>query len=270
MHFDMTLLDSRFGCRPLAAALLSCACAAGAQPSASPEIELSVGAGITTAPLYPGSGERQSRVVPFIDARYGRWYVGPVPASPNVLGVGVDLARNDGFRLGAALTGDLRAPRQEDDANRLSGLGDVPRTQRANAYATWSTPRYELRGNVAHDIRGRDLGTTLSLEADLRFRPWASWLLSAGPSMVWVDDDYAGTMFGVDAAQSAASGLRRFEARGGLMWLRLNVSMVRRVDERWSLGARGSVARLQGDASDSPVTQSRSQPSLMLFGSYRF
>lgn len=270
MHFAMSFLDLRFGCRPLSVALLFCACPVGAQAPASQDVHVSVGAAIATAPLYPGSRDSRTRIFPVIDARHGRWYVGPVPASPNVLGIGVDVARDEGLRLGAALTGDIRSLRREEDADRLAGLGDVERTQRANVYTAWSAPRYELRGNVARDIRGRDLGTVVQLEADLRFRPWASWMLSVGPSIAWVDDDYAQTVFGVDEAQSAASGLRRFDARGGLMLLRMNASIVRRIDEHWSLGARGSVARLRGDASDSPITERESQPSLMFFGSYRF
>ena len=50
-------------------------------------LRVTLGAGVGTGPAYPGSGERRSRALPVVNARWGRWFLGPVPGGTG-LGIG--------------------------------------------------------------------------------------------------------------------------------------------------------------------------------------
>ena len=66
------------------------------------------------------------------------------------------------------------------------------------------------------DIGGKQQGTRLSLGAEARYPVSDTIALSAGPSVTWADAKYTQTFFGVDAAQSARSGLAVRTANAGL------------------------------------------------------
>lgn len=230
----------------------------------------SAGAGVATLPEYPGSDENRTRVVPLVSARYGRFFAGADPdiaAAP--AGFGYDLYRNGGWRLGIAVYSELTR-RKESDDERLQGLGDVDRAARAGLLGSYSFGRYVLRASVGSDVSGNDQGTLARLDAFARFQPAERWTLSAGPGITWADSEYTRTFFGVDADQSARSGLPQHEAKSGLNTVRFSVAAIYQIDRNWSAGALFSAARLQGDAADSPVTQDKSQNTAFAFFSYRF
>lgn len=269
MH-SFSSLSRRISVAGACAALYFNAVPSHAQTPSGDGLQVTVGGAAMSVPIYPGSDEHETRFAPFIDVRLGRWFVGPVPAAPSPLGIGVDIVRNQGVRFGAALTSDLREIRREEDAPRLAGLGDVDGTQRANLYAAWFVDRYVLRANVAADVGGQDLGTLVTLEADAVFRPLPDWTLAVGPGLVWADGDYTQSVFGIDVRQSARSGLRAYSAESGVVSARVAALLNYRIDQHWNLGGRVAFARLQGDAVDSPIVERRSQPSAAVFASYRF
>lgn len=234
-----------------------CPILAAAQDSGG--LRITLGAGVGTGPAYPGSGESRTRVRPFLDARWGRWYVGPVPGGSG-LGIGATLWESGGLRIGAAISSDLGDLRRErDDRERLAGVGDVEGTQRAQLYARYGFGRYALTANVASDIGDRDLGTLATLEAEARFQLAPALTLSVGPGLTWGSSEYQRTLFGINAEQSAASGYSRYSPDGGLAWSRLSAGLQWRVDPRWSLGVRAGWHRLEGDAADSPLVEHRSR-----------
>jgi outer membrane scaffolding protein for murein synthesis (MipA/OmpV family) len=61
------------------------------------------------------------------------------------------------------------------------------------------------------------------------------------------------SFFGIDGAQSAASGLEPFEAEAGLKDVGLSLRLNYGLTERWSILASGEYRRLLGDAADSPI-----------------
>jgi outer membrane protein len=229
-----------------------------------------VGAGVLVVPKYPGSGKRDARLLPVLNMRYGRVFLGPVPASRSPLGLGIDLYRERGLRAGAAITTDIRKLRTESDAARLTGLGDIKGTQRLNVFASYSIDRYTLRSNVASDIGGNRQGTLATVEFDTSFRLSDALTLAVGPSVTWASRAYSQTVFGISATQSAASGLPAFNVGCGVNMAQLSAMMHYQFNQNWGLGGRISIGRLQGDAADSPITEQRSQSSAALFATYRF
>ena len=141
---------------------------------------------------------------------------------------------------------------------------------RAGVFGSYSFGRYVLRASAGSDISGNDQGTIARFDAIARFRPSERLTLSAGPGITWADSEYTRTFFGVDADQSARSGLPQYEAKSGLNSARFSLGATYQITGDWSAGAFFTAARLQGDAADSPVTQDKSQNSAAAFINYRF
>jgi outer membrane scaffolding protein for murein synthesis (MipA/OmpV family) len=74
--------------------------------------------------------------------------------------------------------------------------------------------------------------------------------------------------FGVSAAQSASSGLPQFDAKAGVSSLRLSAGALYRLDRRWRLATSYSIARLEGDAGASPITEKRTQQHFFVSATY--
>lgn len=229
----------------------------------------SAGAGIASLPEYPGADSQRTRVVPVISATYGRFFIGGEPGSGSPAGVGFDLYRHGGWRLGVSAHGDLTRRKESDDP-RLSGLGDVDPALRVGLFGAYSTERFVLRASVGSDVSSSEQGTLVRLDALARFRPSERLTLAAGPGLTWANDEYTRTFFGVDALQSARSGLPQYEAKSGINSARFSVGANYQIDRSWSVGANFIAARLQGDAADSPVTADKSQSFAALFAAYRF
>jgi outer membrane protein len=169
--------------------------------------QFTVGLGAATQPRYPGSAERKSSGFPVLSATYGRYFIGGVPGAGVPAGIGAYLVQNDHWRVGVGLGGSFEKPRKETDSPRLRGLGDIDRTALGAVFASYSDAWWTLRGNVLTDIGGKQQGTRLSLSAEARYPISDTITLSAGPNVTWADAKYTQTVFGVDAAQSARSGL---------------------------------------------------------------
>lgn len=78
------------------------------------------------------------------------------------------------------------------------------------------------------------------------------------------------TQYGVTAAQSARSGLSRYDSGAGLEKVGWQLGMDYSMTPAWLIGARVSAQRLQNDAADSPVTQKSGQVNGVLFAAWRF
>jgi outer membrane scaffolding protein for murein synthesis (MipA/OmpV family) len=92
-------------------------------------------------------------------------------------------------------------------------------------------------------------------------------------SVVWADDDYTQSYFGVAAAQAQASGLRQFTAEGGVKDVGVAASLHYLINEHWSITGRLAYRRMLGDAADSPLVEdfgSQNQASGAVIASYSF
>ena len=229
-----------------------------------------LGGGVVSTPKFPGSKDLKTEVVPLISATYGRFFVGAVPGSGTPAGVGVNLYQDSHWRLGAALSADIFSPRKESDDSHLRGLGDINRTARAGVFASYTYDWLSIRANVASDILNKKQGTTAGLEVEASYHPTDQLTLTAGPGITCADRQYMKTFFGVDAEQSARSGLPAFDAKSGVSNVRFSVGANYQFDPHWSVGARFSAAKLRGAAADSPITEKATQNTTGLFVVYRF
>ena len=225
-----------------------------------------VGGGLALVPRYPGSDRHETRFIPVISFSLGRFFVGGEQGG----GFGVRLYGDGGFSSGVALSPDFGKAREESDDARLRGLGDIDGTVRATLFAAYRYGWLAVRASVSPDIGGEHQGTLARLDVLGRYAARERLIFSAGPGATWASGQYARTFFGIDAQQSARSGLPQHEAGRGLNSVRLSVGAMYVMTLNWTAGARAARARLVGDAADSPVTASRWQNNFATFLSYRF
>jgi outer membrane protein len=232
--------------------------------------QFTLGGGVLSRPLYPGSDRTKTQPLPIFSATYGRYFFGSLPGSGIPAGLGAYLYQDEHWRLGVAVGAELISPRKEGDDPRLRGLGDIKGTERASVFAAYTYNWLNLRGMVSQDIGGKHEGTLATLDLRARYKPTDALTLSAGPGVTWADSKYTQTFFGVDPTQSAASGLPQFTAKSGVNSLRFSVGADYRLTPQWNLGAQFTAGTLRGDAAHSPITVDKTQNVFSVFGSYRF
>ena len=257
----------------LALAVAPVAAIAQEDPATTTETRwrVAVGAGVLSAPKFPGSDKQRTLALPVVLASlsYGRFFIGGDPAAGSAGGIGMRLYTDPHWRFAAGLSADL-GHRKESDDPRLTGLGDVDRTASAFVSAAYVAGPVTTRLRVASDILGHDQGTLARLDVLARARASERVTVFAGPGVTWADRRYTQTFFGVTADQSARSGLPQFDAGAGWNSARFSAGAIWRIDARWSASAFAAVARLQSDAVDSPITEDRSQYYAGVFLTYRF
>jgi outer membrane protein len=230
----------------------------------------SVGAGVVSQPKYTGASNRKFEPVPLLSASYGRYFVGASPDAATPLGIGAYLYRDSHWRIGAALSYDFIKPRKESDDDRLHGLGDVDRTAHASVFASYTLDWFTARSSVSTDIAGKHQGTTATVDLEAKYTPVARLTFTAGPGITWASSQYEQTFYGVNATQSAQSGLRQYSPKSGISSIRFSVGANYALTNHWNIGARVTASNLRGDAGDSPIVEKKDQISYGAFASYRF
>ncbi|WP_185983196.1 MipA/OmpV family protein [Aureimonas mangrovi] len=222
---------------------------------------LIIGAGATYEPEYEGGEDFEVSPVPVFLFTYSDW----LEVDPT--GVALRVFAHEGFSV-SGLVG-YETGRDEDDADRLEGLGDIDFTATVGGRLAYERGPFELYAAAEQTIDGSEslIGTAgLSLTAPVSER----LILGANVEAVVADDNHMEAYFGVDAIQSAASGLPEYTAEAGLKRVDLSASATYFVTEKWLLRGEAGVGFLTGDAADSPIVEEELQPAASLFVGYRF
>jgi outer membrane scaffolding protein for murein synthesis (MipA/OmpV family) len=226
-----------------------------------------VGGGGLYTPDYEGSDDYRFRALPYFRVQYQDWATLSVPE-----GLKLAAINDGGFKAGGIL--GYRFDRDSGDNIALRGLGDVDGAVELGAFAEYKFDAIKLSLEGRQGVSGDDTGliATLGLRYETRI---AGAIVSVGPKVSWVDDDYAQTYFGITPAQSVASflGYAPYAAGNGIKDYGVGLTAVVPLGDAWSLTAIASVGRLTGDAADSPIVAaegSETQVTLGLFAGYRF
>lgn len=228
---------------------------------AEPRWRFAVGGGLAAAPNFQGSDKYRLRVAPFAAASYGRFFIG-------FGGLGVNLYRDSGWRLGALVSSG--AGRKENVDARLAGLGDVDRTVNAGLYAVNFGSGFLTRAVVHTDVGGEGHGTLARLDVLARLPGPGRVRFFAGPGLTWGSRQYTQTFFGVTEEQSARSALPEFQAGSGINSLRLTAGASYRFNPNWRMIGSVAATRLSGDAGASPIVETRAQYLAFVSAVYLF
>lgn len=164
--------------------------------------------------------------------------------------------RSDVWLFEAAVGFDEGRQESDSDEGRLDGLGDadegaelVLQTRRAFD-ADW---RYWLDARVVASEDG-SLGI---FGVGRRFGDQLDGTGSElGIVVVYHDSDLANKQFGIDAEQSAASGLSETYLSGGFRSIGLNYNYRKYINEHWQIFGEVLYERFGSDIEDSPIARS--------------
>ena len=163
--------------------------------------------------------------------------------------------RSDIWLFDAAVAFDEGREESDSDDGRLDGLGDADEDtelvlQARRAFdADW---RYWLDGRV---IIG-DNGSLGLFGVGRRFGDQNDGTgHEIAVAVVFHDSDYANKDFGIDAEQSAASGLEETDLSGGFRSVGFNYNYRHYIDENWQIFGEAVYERYSSDIEDSPIAR---------------
>jgi len=218
-----------------------------------PDWRFVLGAAVSSEPRYDGARPYRISPGPVIVVLYKDIAFASVGE-----GLGVNILRGDKYRAGISIGYDLGRP-MSDDYTHLHGLGDITPAPVVKAFGSYVVSKkfpLVLRMDVRRIVGGAG-GLLGDLEAFMPL-PGSSktFVMFAGPSFTFSNGQYMRKVFGVSAAQAAASEYPIYEAHGGAMAAGLGFSATKFVTPHWLINTDMAWNRLRGSASESPITQS--------------
>ena len=216
--------------------------AGGALDSATPDIVMTLRAGVQVSPSYFGSDDYE--LGPDISARFD--YV----RFPG--GFEYGSSRTVGFRTGWGVQGSFRYIGERDD-DAIEGLDNVPWSVEAGLGLGYEQRNWRAFADVRYGVVGHNTWVG-ELGADAIAYPIEGLTLTAGPRLQFGTDNFAQTYFGISTQESAASGLDTYAASGGLLATGVEVGARYLFNERWGVEGAIGYDRLVNDAANSPIT----------------
>ena len=190
-------------------------------------------------------------------------------------------SRNDNISLAVVDTGTFRAGaagklifrRDGDTDSRLEGLSPVRTGGELGGFAeVYPTDNLRMRGEIRHGIRSHD-GVVVDLSADLFHDVTDTIQISGGPRASWASEDYFEAYYGVDAAESVATGLTRYNPGSGFKSYGVGGAVTWKATEQIDTSLFAEYARLRGPAAKSSLVReggSRGQLSIGALATFRF
>jgi len=223
---------------------------------------LSVGAAIARVPTYEGSDRFDTRALPLIAYRSGRFFAGTLS------GVGYNLSNLSNLEFGPVVS--YRFGRDESDDARLRGLGDIDAGADVGAFVRWSARPLSLSATLEQGVGGNVTGTTVRLNAGYALSISRSSTLRLDASVDWADAEVMQGFFGISAPQAARSGLPVYTASSGVRRYGVSAVWAYSITPQWASTVRLGFYRLGSEATDSPLTLRRNIGLVSAGLSYRF
>ena len=237
-----------------------------ASAQAGPKIAM--GLGVAAVPDYEGSDDMEGAPLLFLDVRWDNHMAISVVGNK----AKVNLVPSPVFKAG--LVTEYIGERDDDvDNSQVGLLPEVDSSFMVGGFVGFQKNSWdgsiEAMGDASSSndgaiVRG-NLGYAYAFSNDLKTR--------FGVFSTWGDDDYNESYFGVDAAASAASGIRTFEAESGIKDAGLNLTVNYTPWQNWGIMGLVSLKKMLGDGEDSPLVDdigSDTQAVLGVIVTYRF
>ncbi|MCL7644227.1 MipA/OmpV family protein [Enterobacter hormaechei] len=233
---------------------------------------LTLGGGVDVAPRYSGSDKSRVSAAQVVDyAMANGFFV----STTRGIGYGNSFGNLD---YNAALS--YRAGRKDRDVSSdsiasgsddLRGMGDIKGSAivvPGLGYRVTDWLTVQLQAEVPVSERDNGEAVHFGIASPIYTSPKNALTLALTGS--WGSSKYVQTYYGVNAAQSAASGFARHDAGSGLYAYSLNLDWTHKLTSRWSLLAAAGVTQLTGEAGDSPIVQRKTSPVGSLKVTYSF
>lgn len=233
-----------------------------------PDWTVTIGAEGRYLPSFDGSGRYVLRPYPIINVRRAGTaghFIAPRD------GWGIAIIDTGNFRLGPV--GNVKLPRREDADDALRGLGNVGWAFELGLFAEyWPADWLRTRAEVRQGIGGHH-GIVSDITADVVVPVDKQITLSAGPRLTLATGAALAPYYGIDPAQSLASGLPVYDPKGGVRSYGAGAQVSYKWSPKWESHAFIEYDRLTGDAANSPLLTRGGSPNQATVGvgaSYTF
>jgi len=231
-----------------------------------PEWRVALGVAGVLMPRYPGARGYRLEPGPVIDVRYRDLAFASVGE-----GLGVNLVHGRKYHVSVSVGYDLGRPVSEDPT-RLNGLGDIaaaPVVKLSESYVLSKRFPLILRADARRIVGGAD-GWLGDLEAYMPLPGSSpSFVMFAGPSITFANRRYVQKVWGVTAAQTAASGYPQYVGHGGINSTGVGFSATRFITPHFMINLDAALSWLKGSAHSSPLTEASVQRVVELSLVYR-
>ena len=184
-------------------------------------------------------------------------------------GLNVKVINQENFNAGVGIGADFG--RDDDDGDRLRGLGDIDPTAEGRLFAEYNVGQASAKIAFAQDLGDGHEGYTLDADAGYGFvMRETGTFIRPSVGTTYASEDYMQSYFGVNGSQSARSGLTQFESDAGFKDVNAGVFVMQKLNEHWSVNGIARYSQLLGDAADSPIVEDESQFQSGLFLAYTF
>jgi outer membrane protein len=234
--------------------------AAATQPVAINTDHVILGIGGVYAPAYEGGDKYRALPMPAIDIKHGRFFANLRD------GVGADIIDTDLVTVGASVT-YTQGYRSKDAP---AGIGGVGFGAGGRGFISVHESGVVFTLGATQGFAGGTKG--LVADASLSYRVAVTPRFSLIPtvSTTWANAKFNNRYFGVDSAQSIASGLATYAPGAGFKDVNAMLTASYRLTDHIILSASGGVTSVLGKNADSPLVVHKTQPAGFFAVGYRF
>ncbi|MES2069730.1 MAG: MipA/OmpV family protein [Pseudomonadota bacterium] len=230
----------------------------------SKDANFSLGTAALYLPRYTGSDEHRMAAYPLFDAQ---WKNGAFFSA--VSGLGYNFSKEPTVQYGLRMTAE--PAREESRSSKLRGLGDVDTMLEPGVFFNYvPTPNYALVSSIRYGSGVDHNGLQVTVGGRLSASLGQQHRLSASLGANWANTNYQQSYFGVNAAQSAASGYSQFTPSAGVTDIRMGATWNWNIAANWSLTTGASVKHLMGDSAKSPFVTQRNPVTVFSAATYNF
>lgn len=244
------------------------------------DIDLTLGVGLGWGPEYSGGGDYEAILSPLFSLEYkdavfanltaDRTYNAVFADRPHGIGFNIIKADTNGFSAGISILPNFG--RNDSDASRIRGIGDIDWTVLGGGYVKYDHGPYFAMAQLHQDILDEHDGFKGELAIggthlyNRQLRGTVKGFLGYG------SDNYNQAFYGVTGAQSAASaaGLSVYNAESGFNEVGIAGNLTYAVTPGVFVRGFAQWKNLIGDASDSSVVEDENQFLLGTTVGYRF
>ena len=233
---------------------------------------LTLGGGVDVGPRYSGSEKTRVSAAQVVDYSMANgFFIGTTRG----IGYGNNVGNLDYSAALSYRTGrkdkDVSSDSISSGSDELRGMGAIKGSAivvPGLGYKVTDWLNLQLQAEVPVSERDNGEAVHFGLSSPLYTSPTNAVTLALTGS--WGSDKYMQTYYGVNAAQSAASGFARHDAGAGIYAWSMNLDWTHKLTSRWSVLASAGVTQLTGDASDSPIVHRKTSPTGSLKVTYSF
>ncbi len=158
-----------------------------------------------------------------------------------------------------------------DTKSKFKGMGDIKSSALLNLEGgvnLWDVAHLSLGAELK--LNHRENGNAYNVGLSAPIYSTEGDQVSVGAFAHYADAKYAQTYYGVTAVQSLASGYKAYAPTAGFDTGSLNLTWNHSFDKNWGVSSSVGVKRLFKNAENSPLTESKTNPSASLAVTYSY